>query len=178
MSNGLPPLALHYEIEQFLFAEADLLDERRFMEWLELFDDDVRYFMPLVRNVRFGREAGEFTKEQSDSAWMDEGKETLTQRVRQLMTGVHWAEEPKSRTSHLLTNIRITKVEPDCERPSVVETRCRFLVYRNRLQDEVDILIGKRHDTLRRSGSGWRIARREILLDQNVLLAKNLTTFF
>jgi hypothetical protein len=31
---------------------------------------------------------------------------------------------------------------------------------------------------LRRAGSDWQIARREIILDQNVLLAKNLSTFF
>jgi hypothetical protein len=42
----------------------------------------------------------------------------------------------------------------------------------------VDLLVGKRNDTLVRVGDSWKISRREILLDQNVLLAKNLTTFF
>jgi 3-phenylpropionate/cinnamic acid dioxygenase small subunit len=176
--NGLASLALTHEIEQFFFAEADLLDDRRFPEWLDLFTDDVRYFMPLVRNVRLGDEAQEHSREQQDTAWMDEGKETLGQRVRQLMTGIHWAEEPRSRMSHLLTNLRILKAEPDYDNPTSVQTRCRFILYRNRLQDEVDILVGKRSDTLTRVDGSWKIARREILLDQNVLLAKNLTTFF
>ena len=56
--------------------------------------------------------------------------------------------------------------------------RCRFLVYRNRLEDEESFLIGRRFDTLRRDGASWKIARREIVLDQSTLLAKNLTTFF
>ena len=48
---------------------------------------------------------------------------------------------------------------------------------------ETDILVGKREDVLRRpndseGGDGWQIARRTILLDQNVLLSKNLTFFF
>ena len=34
------------EVEQFLYREARLLDERRFHEWLTLFTDDVRYWMP------------------------------------------------------------------------------------------------------------------------------------
>ena len=38
------------EIEDFLFTEADLLDEWRLPEWLELFTDDVRYWMVLRAN--------------------------------------------------------------------------------------------------------------------------------
>ena len=172
------PPALHYEIEQFFLSEADLLDERRFEEWLDLFTDDLRYFMPIASNVKFGEEDREFSREKRDSAWMDEGKETLAQRIRQIRTGIHWAEEPKSRISHLVTNLRVVAAEPSVENPDLVRTRCRFLVYRNRQQDEVDLLVGKRHDTLVRTGESWKISRREILLDQNVLLAKNLTTFF
>jgi len=67
--------------------------------------------------------------------------------------------------------------------PSVAEaregtTRGRFLIYRNRVETETDILVGKREDVLRRESEGWRIARRKIVLDQNVLLSKNLTFFF
>jgi 3-phenylpropionate/cinnamic acid dioxygenase small subunit len=56
--------------------------------------------------------------------------------------------------------------------------RCRFLVYRNRVETETDFLIGKREDTLRKVDGAWKIAERKITLDQNVLLAKNLTFFF
>src|SRR5260221_5373666 len=101
----LARLLLTHEIEQFFFAEADLLDDGRFDDWLALFTDDTRYFMPIARNVRYG-EATQFTREHHDAAWMDEGKETLAQRVQQLMTGIHWAEEPGSRMSHVITNLR------------------------------------------------------------------------
>ncbi len=56
--------------------------------------------------------------------------------------------------------------------------RCRFLVYRNRVRTETDFLIGKREDTLRKVNGAWKVAERKIILDQNVLLAKNLTFFF
>ena len=173
-----PKLRLMLEIQDFFYAEADLLDERRFAEWLELFTDDVRYWMPLVANIQHGYPEREYTREREQSAWIDEDKTTLRQRVEQLATGIHWAEEPISRMSHLITNVRIVEAMPDMSRPSQVVTKSRILVYRNRLQDEVDILVAKRKDTLRRDGESWRIARREIILDQNILLAKNLTSFF
>ncbi|MGB8378288.1 MAG: aromatic-ring-hydroxylating dioxygenase subunit beta, partial [Rhodanobacteraceae bacterium] len=59
-----------------------------------------------------------------------------------------------------------------------IHTRCRFMLYRNRNEDEQDFFVGKRNDHLRRVDGAWRIARREIFLDQNVLLAKNLPAFF
>lgn len=173
-----PKLRLMLEIQHFFYEEADLLDERKFSDWLNLFTDDVRYWMPLVRNFQHGHPEQEYSREREESAWMDEDKTTMRQRVEQLATGIHWAEEPISRMSHLITNVRILEARPDMSRPSEVLTKSRILVYRNRLQDEVDIIVAKRKDTLRREDGTWRIARREIFIDQNVLLAKNLTTFF
>jgi 3-phenylpropionate/cinnamic acid dioxygenase small subunit len=169
---------LKQEIEDFLYREADLLDERRYDEWLGLLTDDVRYWMPMRRNVKVDDLEREFTREGHDISWFDEGKDTLTRRVRQIQTGIHWAEEPVSRISHLISNIQLIEVNPSAADPAEVSVRCRFLVYRNRVETETDILVGKREDLLRRAGGGWQIAHRKILLDQNVLLSKNLTFFF
>src|SRR6266403_1554567 len=171
-------LLLKQEIEEFLYYEADLLDERRYEDWLALVAEDVRYWMPMRRNVKVDDIEREFTREGLDISWFDEGKETLTRRVRQIQTGIHWAEEPVSRISHLLSNIQLVEVNPSPAEPAEVSVRCRFLVYRNRVETETDILVGKREDLLRRAGPGWQIAHRKILLDQNVLLSKNLTFFF
>jgi len=171
-------LLLKQEIEDFLYYEADLLDERRYDEWLALLTEDVRYWMPMRRNVKVDDLEHEFTREGLDISWFDEGKETLTRRVRQIQTGIHWAEEPVSRISHMLSNIRLLEADPSWDEPAEVTVRCRFLVYRNRVETETDFLVGKREDLLRRVGADWRIARRKILLDQNVLLSKNLTFFF
>ena len=171
-------LLLAQEIADFLYAEAELLDERRYDDWLALLAPDIRYWMPMRRNVKVDDREREFTREGRDISWFDEGKETLTRRVRQIQTGIHWAEEPVSRISHLLSNIQIIEVTPSTAEPAEVSVRCRFLVYRNRVETETDILVGKREDVLRRAGTDWQIARRKILLDQNVLLSKNLTFFF
>jgi len=171
-------LLLKDEIEQFLYQEAELLDERRFDEWLDFLTEDIRYWMPMRRNVKFGELDREFTREGHDINWFDEGKDTLVRRVNQILTGVHWAEEPLSRVCHSVSNIQILDATPSLSQPTEVSIKCRFLVYRNRVETETDILVGKREDTLRNVNGQWKIAQRKIILDQNVLLAKNLTFFF
>jgi 3-phenylpropionate/cinnamic acid dioxygenase small subunit len=171
-------LLLQREIEDFLYTEADLLDNWRYEEWLDLLTEDVRYWMPLRRNFKFGEQWRENSRELSELAYFDDNKMTLALRVKQLMTGIHWAEEPLSRISHFVSNIRIVEATPTMASPTEVKLNSRFLVYRNRLQIETDILAGKRDDVLRKEDGGWKIARRDIFLDQNVLLAKNLTFLF
>jgi 3-phenylpropionate/cinnamic acid dioxygenase small subunit len=177
-AEQLARLLLKEEIEDFLYREADLLDERRYEEWLALIADDIRYWMPMRRNVRLGDEAREFTRADHDVNWFDEGKETLERRIKQIMTGVHWAEEPVSRISRLISNVQLLEVRPSPAAPAEVLVKCRLLVYRNRVETETDLLVGRREDVLRRSGADWRIARRKIILDQNVLMAKNLSFLF
>ena len=177
-NDPLAMLLLKQDVEAFLYHEANLLDDRRYEEWLDLLTDDMRYWVPMRRNVKFGELEREFTREGQDINWFDEGKTTLTQRVRQILTGVHWAEEPLSRLSHLVTNVEITEVSPGAADAEEVSLRCRFIIYRNRVATETDILVGRREDRLRRVDGEWRIAQRQVFLDQNVLLAKNLTFFF
>lgn len=166
-------MLLHASVSDFLYREADLLDERRYTEWLDLLAEDYQYSVPLRMNVAYGEtDAREETRAGKEICWFDEGKRTVELRVQQLMTGVHWAEEPVSRVSHLVTNIRLDAIElPE------VEVSCRFLVYRNRVSDETDFLVGRRKDRLRQVGDDWQVVRRELLLDQSVLLAKNLSIF-
>ena len=177
-NDPLAMLLLKQDVEAFLYHEANLLDDRQYEEWLDLLTDDVRYWVPMRRNVKFGELEREFTREGQDINWFDEGKVTLTQRVRQILTGVHWAEEPLSRLSHLVTNVEITEATPSAADAEEVSLRCRFIIYRNRVATETDILVGRREDRLRRVDGQWRIAQRQVFLDQNVLLAKNLTFFF
>ena len=178
VSPDLVRLLLKEEIEAFLYQEAELLDERRYEEWLALFTEDAHYFMPMRRNVPRDEPEREFTRAGLDVNWFDEGKDTLTRRVKQILTGVHWAEEPPSRICHMISNVQVLAASPAGPSPAEVSVKSRFLVYRNRVETETDFLVGKREDLLRRVNGGWKIARRKIILDQSVLLAKNLTVFF
>lgn len=166
-------LSLKERVEDFLALEGELLDERNFDAWLDLLDEDVQYWMPLVRNFEFSRPQDEYSEQGTGAAWFDEGKATLRQRVMQIQGGDHWAEEPLSRTTHMTTNIRIVAATP-----SEITVKCRFLLYVNRREDEVRLFVGKRVDVLRPDGDGFLLKKRSIFLDQTKMLFKNLSNFF
>ncbi|WP_432842231.1 3-phenylpropionate/cinnamic acid dioxygenase subunit beta [Dactylosporangium sp. CA-092794] len=168
-------LALMYrqfEIEQFYTREAALLDEHRYDEWIELFTEDTHYFMPIRRTMSRRELSREFTKP-GEMAFFDDDKRVLANRVAKVGTGTAWAEDPPSRTRHIITNVRVVD---DSGTELTVQTN--FLLYRTRLKSEEDQWIGRREDVLRRVGDGLRIARRFVFLDQTLLLSQNLSNFF
>jgi 3-phenylpropionate/cinnamic acid dioxygenase small subunit len=127
----LERLLLEREIERFLYAEAEMLDQRCFEQWLDLLTEDIQYWMPMHRNIKFGDWDRETTKSGTDMNWFDEGKTTLTQRVKQILTGVHWAEEPVSRTCHMVSNVHVLDTQPGADGTVEATVECRFLLYRN-----------------------------------------------
>lgn len=165
---------LQQEVEQFYYYEAELLDDRQYRAWYGLLADDIEYVMP----TRYNRTIRELDQENSGPgmlATIEDDKRSIGWKVSQFETGTHWAEDPPSRTRHLITNVRIRFGEQASE----LAVRSNFLVYRNRLDTEVDIWAGQRDDVLRNIGEGqFSIAGRTILLDQNVILSKNVTVFF
>jgi 3-phenylpropionate/cinnamic acid dioxygenase small subunit len=165
---------LQQEIEQFLYHESRVLDERRYEQWYELLADDLHYFMP-TRYNRLRRESDKEFSAPGEAALFDEDKQSIAQRIRRLNTGMAWAEDPPSRTRHMVSNV-VIRPRGDGE----YEADCYYLLYRSRLEREVEIFVGMRHDVLRRSANpaGFQIARRTIILDQTVLLARNLSFFF
>lgn len=173
-SKQLLALLLAQDIHEFLCAEAELLDERRYDEWLELLTDDVSYWVPLRRNVSADHREMENTQQGKDINWFDEGKVTLRQRVRQATSNVHWAEEPSPRVSRFISNLHDIQASPGVEDPQEVCLRYKILIYRNKLEDDTDVFAGKRHDTLRRVQGRWKIAKRTVILDQSVLLAATM----
>lgn len=173
------------EVEQFLYREARLLDERRFHEWLQLFTEDVRYWMPLrsnrypanskaIKRVDPQRADEEFTGD-DDLALLDESMDTLTRRIARLDTGMAWAEDPPSRTRHCITNVEIDEAESSARELRVYSN---FVVYRTRQERERELFVGSRRDTLRRVDGALKIASRRIVLDDTVLSVKNISIFF
>ena len=110
--------------------------------------------MPMRRNVKFGQHAErENTRQGEGISWFDEDKWTLGKRVEQILTGVHYAEEPLSRVTHMVSNVRLLDVPPSVEDAQEVTVGCRFLVYQNRVEYENFTFIGRRTDELRRVGT-------------------------
>ncbi len=173
----LDDVLLQHEIEQFLYHEAALLDARRFEDWYALLADDLEYWMP-VRSTRTREDMDEEFAKIGEGALFDDDKHFMGERIRKLFTGFSWAEEPPSRTRHLVNNVRILE---KTEGPDLgVKIECGFVVYRSRLASDVDLWVGRREDQLRKKGSdgAWLIAKRHIFLDQVSLSSQNLSIFF
>jgi len=173
-TTTLERFILQQQIEQFYYKEARLLDERRLDEWLDLLAEELHYWMPMRRNIKFGDWDRELTNADTEINWFDEGKNILAGRIRQVQTGVHWPEEPVSRFEHIVTNIEVVSVQDD-----VIHANSKFFCYQNRLQDEVNTWVGRREDVLRRDpDTSFKIVKRKIILAQNIMRPKVVGTFF
>lgn len=176
-STGISELELsemhrQYKVEKFYYDEAAMLDSRNYEDWLTIFTPDTHYFMPIRRTMTSNELDQEFTKP-GDLALFDDDFDMLSARVRKLATGYSWAEDPPSRQRHIVSNVRILS---DDGHEMDVESNFHF--YRTRLNSEEDTWIGSRRDRIKRTEDGFKIAKREIFLEQTVLLARNLSNFF
>jgi len=164
---------LRDQVEDFLYLEAELLDDRKLREWLDLLSEDVRYWMPLRHNPLDRPEnLSEELARPGEGYYFDDDIKSLRIRVERVYAKNAWAEMPPSRTRHLISNIRIKKDDG-----AEIEVHCNFLVYRTRMETDQDIFVGTRQDVLRRVEGTFKIARRTIILDQAVLNAKNISVF-
>jgi 3-phenylpropionate/cinnamic acid dioxygenase small subunit len=164
---------LYREVERFLYAEASLLEENRFGEWLTCFASDVRYWMPVRERVQ---EMPGVTSAADTFTLFDEDKKSLELRVLRLQTGTAHAEVPFSVTQRLVTNIMVeTPSSPATD--SALFVQSRFMVYQERRGLHGVTFCGRRKDVLRPVGAGFEIASRKIELAQQIL-PTTLSIFF
>ena len=164
---------LRHEVEEFLYLEAELLDERKLREWLELFTEDAHYWMPIRHNpLERPIDLTDELSKPGEGYYFNDTKKSLKIRVERVYAKNAWAEMPPSRTRHLISNIRVKKDDGH-----EIEVHSNFIVYRTRMERDEDFFIGTRQDILRRVNGELKIARRTIILDQAVLGAKNISVF-
>src|SRR5712691_3044785 len=146
------------EIEEFLVHEAALLDEWRLDEWLALMAPDARYLVPPL-------DAPE--ADHRDTLFLiADDRRTLGSRVRQLLSGTTWAENPRSRTRRLVTNVRLLEVTSGEAREARVTAN--FAVWRFQ-HDQTDVYVGRYLHVLVRGPSGLMFRERRAVLDLETL---------
>jgi biphenyl 2,3-dioxygenase beta subunit len=161
-----------WEVQQFYFDEAAALDSRRYSDWLDFFAEELHYWVPIRRTRTANELDKEFTTE-DEMGWFDDDRALLEARVRKLETGYAWSEDPPSRTRHLITNVRVLE-----DNGQVLQVESDFILYRTRLNSEEDWWVGMRKDVIERQDGRFKISKRTVLLDQTLVLSKNLSNFF
>jgi p-cumate 2,3-dioxygenase subunit beta len=143
------------EIEQFLIDEAALLDEWRLEEWLALMAPDARYLVPPLDAP---------DADHRDTLFLiADDRRTLASRVRQLLSGTTWAENPRSRTRRLITNVRLLAMDD-----SEARITANFAVWRFQ-HEQSDVYIGQYRHVLVRGPSGLLFRERRTVLDLETL---------
>jgi ethylbenzene dioxygenase beta subunit len=164
--------ALLLKIERFLRMEARLLDEEKFRAWYNLLAEDLFYWAP-VRESRYRRDKRpEITY--AGMTFFDDRKADIDTRLKRLETGMAWSEDPPTRHVYAITNVEAFETGVSGE----YEVHSIFTQYRHRADYDASTLMGRRRDILRADGSSFLIAKRLILLQQSVLMAKNISVFF
>jgi benzoate/toluate 1,2-dioxygenase beta subunit len=143
MSDALRP------VEQFLFHEARLLDERRWSEWLALFTPDGMYWAPLVRGQ---------TDAKNHVSLFYEDAMLRSVRARRLDERNAWSQQPLVQTQHVIGNVQIDGIEED---GAVIVARSAFHMIEWR-RTEQRLLGGACTHRLVRDRDGLKIALKRV----------------
>ena len=151
--------SLRERVEEFLFHEAKLIDEHLYDEWLALWTEDGLYWVPCnTDDADPARQA----------MIIYDNRARLGERIYRLMSGAAWAQQPRSRTRRLISNVEVRLNEGGY----VVESNCIIAELRRSKQD---IFAARMLHTLRPAGESFRIALKKVLLLNNDEPIDNLT---
>lgn len=162
--------ALRGSCEDFLYEEAQILDDRQPIEWYEtMITDDIDYQIP----IRTTRERSAETEFSDNSYHMKEDFGSLKVRAERMENDFAWSEDPPSRNRRFVSNVRVA--DRNNERTEVL-VKNNLLVHRTRGDDtKPDLISAERHDTLRQIEDRWKLAKRRVLLDHTVLGTQSLS---
>ncbi|HZS02510.1 MAG TPA: aromatic-ring-hydroxylating dioxygenase subunit beta [Chloroflexota bacterium] len=152
---------LRREVEDFLYQEARLLDEGRLDDWLALFVEDLRYWVPCNED--------DIDPDTHVSIVYDDRLRLEARVWRLAHSGIAYAQVPPSRLRHLITNI---EVEP--QESGAVLARSNFLLLEVR-RNRQNLYGGSQEHHLRREDDGWKIALKKVNILTNDLAIDNLT---
>jgi len=152
------------QVENFLYEEADLLDNWQLNEWIALFDQERGgYYIPSTDTPD--------ADPNRDVFLISDNMAKLHSRVDQLLSGATWAENPKSRTRHMVNNVRILGMENEA-----LLVKANFVVYRMRFE-KIDPYIGTYHYKLIPRDGTFTILERKVVLDLEALRPHGKVSF-
>lgn len=146
---------LRARVEDFLYHEAELLDDWNLEPWLELFTQDCTYEVPAT-----DRPQGDPGRHWS---LIHDGRTILEQRVIRLKKPEAHAEFPHSQTRRIIGNVRVRRVEDDS-----LAVKANFVLTRTK-GGKSDLFAGQIHYELVQHEESFRIRRKRIVLDMDRL---------
>jgi 3-phenylpropionate/cinnamic acid dioxygenase small subunit len=170
--------AKQHAVEQFLYHEAQLLDDGQLKAWFGLFSEDATYRVP-SRETVLDRTRGEAKNVviMGDFSFdlINDTYEMLRLRVKRLDSGLAHVEQPEAVTVRYITNIRL-----EAAGEGTLSVRSNFHIvlmrYERSRSNPIDQLYGHRTDVLVDGPDGFKIRSRLAVLAQP-LVDKGLSVF-
>jgi p-cumate 2,3-dioxygenase beta subunit len=160
----LRPPVTRAEVEDFLYMEADLLDDWKLNEWLQLLTEDAEYLVPSNDALQGSHRTTLFT--------IADNAERIRQRVIRLNDPNCHAEYPHSRTRRQITNVRIIESTDD-----TLTVTANFVCYRYRRYERIREYVGKYRYVLKHTEAGLRIRERRVFMDAHELASLGSVSF-
>jgi 3-phenylpropionate/cinnamic acid dioxygenase small subunit len=146
-------------VSDLLYREAAFIDEQRWLEWLDLFTEDVQYWIPCWDDD--GRPTSDPQSEVSLIYY--DSRKGLEDRVARIRSGLSAASVSMPRTCHQVTNVRVKKADGD-----LLEVASTWAAYSFH-GGETKIFYGFYDYQLRRVDSAWRISAKKITILNDVI---------
>lgn len=163
--GAIAPIAVHEEVRAFLNLEAEMVDDRRFADWLEIVAEDFWYRMP----VPVTPDNPVAARYDAAALIIDENRQTLMdhwfRRYEPDMWEMAWAENPPVRYRHFVSNIRVRETA----QPELYQVRSNAIVTATRQSDQPSTLYVERFDILRRTPTGWQLRERFVVPESTVI---------
>ena len=134
--------------EQFLFHQSELLDSRKWQDWIDLFADDGIYWMPPDASYKTW---------DGQPAIFAEDKNLMTVRMNRVLHPDAWSQRPLWGTNHVVSNVIIEEESPNGD----VTTRSRFHMMELR-RDDVRHFAGAYRHHLKKTADGYRIQLQRV----------------
>ncbi len=144
--------AILRDVEQFIFREARLQDEHDYEAWEALWTDDAIYWVPA--------NGDDIDPEQQMSIVYD-NRSRIGVRVRQLMSGKRYTQEPRSRLRHFVSNVELLSRDG-----ADIGVGCNVMVFESNLRGET-VWAARTEYLLRREGGALKMARKKVALVNN-----------
>jgi len=138
---------LQYEVEQFLYRQAELLDGKNWQGWIDLFTPDGIYWMPPEPSYQTW---------DGQPAIFAEDKNLMTVRMKRVLHPDAWSQRPLWETNHVVSNVIVESATGD-----EIVARSRFHMMELR-RDDVRHFAGAYRHVLRKTGDGLRIKLQRV----------------
>jgi 3-phenylpropionate/cinnamic acid dioxygenase small subunit len=151
----------YHETQLFLYREARLMDTHAYDEWLALWAESAHYWIPCNADD---------TDVSRHVSLVNEDRVGLEDRIKRLKSGAHYAQDPKSRLSRVVSNV---EVEPDAVSGSlVVYSTFNLIAHR---KGRTDVFAGRVTHRLIPEDGEVRMASKKVVLIDNDSKIMNLT---